>query len=55
MTMDMQDFRYLLVRYVPDRERMEPINVGIIQGAGRIDFRLNPHAARRKEIETVTF
>ncbi len=54
--MEMQDFRYMLVRYVPDRERMEPINVGIIlQGAGRIDFRLNPHAARRKEIDTATF
>ena len=49
----MIDYRYVLVRFVPDRERMEPINVGLIlQGAGRIDYQFSQHAAKRKEIDT---
>jgi hypothetical protein len=52
----MNEFRYVLVRYVPDRERMEPVNVGLIlQGLGRIDFRFSPHAAKRKDIDTEAF
>jgi len=52
----MIDYRYVLIRYVPDRERMEPINVGVIlQGGGKLEHRLNPHFARRKEIDTGVF
>lgn len=52
----MQEFRYLLIRYIPDADRMEPINVGVIlQGAGRVDVRVSPHAAKRKEIDTAVF
>jgi hypothetical protein len=51
----MRDYRYVLVRYVADRLRMEPINVGVIlQGAGRVDIRFSPHAAKRKDIDTAT-
>lgn len=54
--MEMRDYRYQLVRYVADRERMEPINVGIIlQGEGRIDLKLSPNAARRKDVDTAAF
>jgi hypothetical protein len=56
MTMGSQDYRYMLIRYVADRERMEPINVGVIlQGAGRIDVRFNKSAANRKVIDTAIF
>lgn len=49
----MQDFRYALIRFVRDRERMEPVNAGVIlQGAGRVDFKLQPHFARRKDVDT---
>jgi hypothetical protein len=52
----MLDHRYMLIRYVPDAERMEPINVGIIlQGQGKVDVRLNPHATKRKEVDTPAF
>ena len=52
----MIEYQYVLIRYVPDRERMEPVNVGLIlQGAGRLDFRFSPHAAKRKEIDTEAF
>jgi hypothetical protein len=35
---------------------MEPINIGVIlQGSGRIDFKLSPNAARRKDIETQVY
>lgn len=52
----MDHYRYTLIRYVPDLDRMEPINVGVIlQGSGRIDVRLSPHAAKRKEIDTQVY
>jgi hypothetical protein len=52
----MNDFRYALIRFVPDLERMEPFNVGIIlQGQGRLDFKLSPHAAKRKDVDTTIF
>lgn len=52
----MNDFRYALIRYIPDMARMEPINVGVIlQGQGKIDFKLSPHAAKRKDIDTPVF
>lgn len=52
----MQDYYYTLVRYVPDVQRMEPINVGVIlQGRGQLDIRFSPHAAKRKEIDTGVF
>ena len=42
---NMFEYHYALIRYVPDAIRMEPINIGVIlQGAGRIDFRLNTQA-----------
>lgn len=50
----MNDLRYALIRFVPDMNRMEPINVGVVlQAPGRIDFKLN--AARRKDMETSVF
>jgi len=52
----MIDYRYMLIRYVPDQERMEPVNVGIIlQSGARIDMRFSPHAAKRKTIDTSIF
>lgn len=49
----MIDYRYVLVRFVPDPERMEPTNVGVIlQGNGHVDVLFSPHAAKRKEIDT---
>jgi len=52
----MQNYLYTLVRYVPDFERMEPINVGVIlQGMGRLDACLSRHAAKRKDIDTQVF
>lgn len=52
----MIDYRYVLIRYVPDLERMEPINVGIIlQGNDHLELRISPHAAKRKEVDTVVF
>ena len=52
----MNDFVYSLVRFVPDLERMEPFNVGVIlQGQGKIDFKLSPHTAKRKDVDTVVF
>lgn len=52
----MKEFRYSLIRFVPDPERMEPFNIGIIlQGQGRLDFKLSPHAAKRKDVDTAIF
>src|SRR5260370_3293671 len=52
----MFDYRYALIRYVPDAIRMEPINIGIIlQGIDRIDFRLNTQASKKGIIDTNTF
>lgn len=52
----MIDYRYMLIRYVPDQERMEPVNVGIIlQSAVSIKMRFSPHAAKRKTIDTSIF
>lgn len=49
----MIDYRYVLVRFVPDPERMEPTNVGVIlQGNDRVNVQFSPHAAKRKEIDT---
>jgi hypothetical protein len=52
----MFDYRYALIRYVPNASRMEPINIGIIlQDATRIDFRLNTQASKKGIIDTVIF
>ncbi len=52
----MIDYRYVLIRYIPNRERMEPINVGVIlQGGGRLEHQFSPHIAKRKEIDTGVF
>jgi hypothetical protein len=52
----MQQFRYALIRFVKDRERMEPVNVGVIlQGEGRVDFKLQPHFARHKDVDTAVW
>ena len=52
----MQEFRYSLIRYIPDVMRMEPTNVGIIlQGKSRLDFQLSRHAAKRSSIDTDVF
>ena len=52
----MTSYHYSLIRFVPDLDRVEPINVGLIlQGGGRVDFKLYPHATKRKEIDTLVF
>jgi hypothetical protein len=52
----MNEFHYSLIRFVPDAERMEPFNIGIIlQGQGSLDFKLSPHVARRKDVDTRVF
>ena len=52
----MNDLHYALIRFVPDMARMEPINFGVVlQGFGKIDFKLNPNFARRKDVETPVF
>lgn len=52
----MTDYRYMLIRYVPDRERMEPSNVGVIlQSPDKIDLRFSEHAAKRNDIDTATY
>ncbi|TWT44149.1 hypothetical protein RAS1_05570 [Phycisphaerae bacterium RAS1] len=54
----MNEYRYLLIRYVPDADRMEPLNVGVIlqdQETGRLEFKLNPHAAKQKIVDTPTW
>ena len=52
----MRDYRYALVRYVPDLARMEPINVGVLlQGQGRVALKLSPHAAKRSDVDTAVF
>jgi hypothetical protein len=52
----MNVFNYALIRFIPDSERMEPINIGLLlQGQGEVDFKLSPHAAKRKEIDTQVF
>ena len=52
----MNDLRYALIRFIPDAARMEPINFGVVlQGAGKIDFKLHPNFARRKDVETAVF
>ena len=52
----MNDLHYALIRFIPDMARMEPMNFGVVlQGAGKIDFKLNPNFARKKEVETPVF
>ena len=52
----MNDLHYALIRFIPDAARMEPVNFGVVlQGCGRIDFKLNPNFARRKEVETPVY
>ncbi|MDR3620949.1 MAG: DUF3037 domain-containing protein [Paludisphaera borealis] len=52
----MNQYFYSLIRFVPDLERMEPFNVGIVlQGQGKLDFKLDPHVAKRKDVDTVIF
>ena len=52
----MNDLHYALIRFIPDIDRMEPVNFGVVlQGGGKIDFMLNPHFARRKGVQTPVF
>lgn len=52
----MREFHYSLIRYVPDRLRMEPINVGIVlQASTGTQLRFNPHATKRADIDTDAF
>ena len=52
----MNDLRYALIRFIPDMARMEPINFGVVlQGSGKIDFKLNPNFAKRKDVETAVY
>lgn len=52
----MSEYRYALIRYIANPKRMEPQNVGVLlQGDGQIDFRLNPHASKRGDIDTPVF
>ncbi len=52
----MNEFYYALIRFIPDAERMEPFNVGVLlQGRGLLDFKLSVHAAKRKDVDTPTF
>jgi len=49
----MKNYRYVLIRYIRDRDRMEPLNAGIIlQGEGRLDLRLSSHLAKRDDVDT---
>lgn len=52
----MAEYLYALIRYVPDAIRMEPINIGVLlQGPDRLDFKLNVHASKRKDFNTIIF
>lgn len=52
----MPDYRYNLIRYIPDPDRMEPINIGLIlQGQGKIYVRFSPHVAKRNDVNTASF
>lgn len=52
----MNELRYSLIRLIPDPDRMEPVNFGVIlQASERIDFKLYPHFAKRKDVDTITF
>lgn len=52
----MNKYHYVLIRYVPDRERMEPTNVGVIlQGNRRLDMKFSQHAAKRSDIDTTAY
>lgn len=52
----MKSYRYALIRFVADALRMEPVNVGLIlQDESKLDFQLNPHFARRGNVETSVF
>jgi len=49
----MKNLRYVLIRYIRDRARMEPLNAGVIlQGEGRIALRLSPHLDQRADVNT---
>ncbi|MCC7509507.1 MAG: DUF3037 domain-containing protein [Planctomycetes bacterium] len=50
--MTKQEFTYVLLRYVPDPERMEPLNIGVvIQGAEGMKLKLDNHFGRLKGID----
>jgi hypothetical protein len=52
----MNEFLYALIRYISNPKRMEPQNVGVLlQGDGQIEFKLNPHASKRGDIDTQVF
>ncbi len=49
--MPKQDFTYALLRYVPDPERMEPLNIGVVvQGAEGMKLKLDSYF-RRKDVD----
>ena len=50
--MTQHDFTYALIRFVPDPERMEPLNVGVVvQGEEGIKLRLDNYFGGRKGID----
>jgi len=52
----MQEFRYSLIRYIPDVVRMEATNIGIIlQDKSRLEFQWSRNAAKCSSIETDVF
>lgn len=52
----MRKHLYSLIRYVPDRQRMEPINVGLVlQDPLGTRVRFSPHAAKRSDVDTEIF
>jgi hypothetical protein len=52
----MREFNYALIRYIADRLRMEPINVGLVlqDSAGAI-VKFSPHVAKRAVVDTETY
>ncbi len=48
----MVEYRFSVIRFVPDMLRMEPLNIGIVlQSANRTDFKLNPDASSQLGID----
>ena len=49
-------FHYQILRYIPDLQRMEPRNFGVIvQGAGQTRFKINTRFAQKGFVDTEAF
>jgi hypothetical protein len=49
-------FHYQILRYIPDLNRMEPRNFGVVvQGTGQIKFRINRRFAQKGFVDTEAF